>query len=294
MTRNRKREAYLMATGRGLTVRGDEMERALHRVRSAHARGMTFQQMERQTGVAWETFRGMTEPGRSFIRRSTLVSVSRLCFEAPDDHAWVDPTGLRRRLGALWLDGFTLPWLAEHLPFGNRNYFQAVLRGGKCVSGVQYANTVATAALYDKLDGVRPQDVGIGLRAQRFSAAFAAKRGCAARYCWDFDTIDDPTALPEWTGVCGTPFGRLVHQREGIPVCERCAKAPGVRFSPDRLKGLRIAQGLTHRALEDLTGCSNGVVHHWEAGRYKPSPAVLDRLLSALDATYEDVYEEEM
>lgn len=42
---------------------------------------------------------------------------------------------------------------------------------------------------------------------------------------WDDDTIDDPTALPEWTGYCGTDRGWWMHRQQDIPVCNGCETA---------------------------------------------------------------------
>lgn len=290
MTRNRKREEYLRATGRGLTVTGPELATLLARVRSCHARGMSYAQMERQTGVAQRTIARVSPPS---MRRSTFNRLAGLEFEEPDPHTWIDPTGTRRRLSALWADGYPLPWLAGRLPFASRGYLQGLIRGHKGKAGVRYDNARAVRLLYDKLAASAPGADGVDSRSSRYGQVFAAKRGLPGRACWDEDTIDDPEALPEWTGRCGTPYGRMLHRLEGTPLCSRCRGAAGrIRFSGACLRDLRLSRGLSQNALADQVGLTQGVVHHWESGRYAPRAASLEKLLSALDATIGDVYEE--
>ncbi|MER5694883.1 hypothetical protein ACWDBO_31235 [Streptomyces mirabilis] len=40
-----------------------------------------------------------------------------------------------------------------------------------------------------------------------------------------WDDIDDPNAVPEWTGRCGTDRGYWMHRRQRLPMCPRCEKA---------------------------------------------------------------------
>jgi hypothetical protein len=42
---------------------------------------------------------------------------------------------------------------------------------------------------------------------------------------WDDDTIDDPNAVPEYTGRCGSIVGALIHLRESIPMCPPCEQS---------------------------------------------------------------------
>lgn len=42
---------------------------------------------------------------------------------------------------------------------------------------------------------------------------------------WDDDTIDDPTATPDWTGHCGTDRGYWTHKLQKLPLCPPCTAA---------------------------------------------------------------------
>jgi DNA-binding XRE family transcriptional regulator len=296
--RLKKRREYLRLIGRPSLITGKDVERALNRARSFPARGMSYVQMAKQTGVHARTIAHAIDQNRPTMRRTVWEPLMAMRFEEPAPHIWVDATGTRRRLRALWLEGYPLPWLAARTGFGNRNYFQSIIRGTKGAAGIQYGNTRAVAELYDKLEGASPAGFGIDQRTGKFANAFARKKGCLPRAVWDDSTIDDPQALPDWTGRCGTRFGMAVHRREGIPVCQPCEEAytgelyPG--FSGARLRSLRERQGWSRKALaERVRGVDASTIQYWEGGRSIPSRQFkLDRVLDVLDATYEDVCED--
>jgi hypothetical protein len=97
--------------------------------------------------------------------------------------------------------------------------------------------------MYRKLALVKPEDHGIAEGAIVRAKTYARKAGWTATPgCWDEDTIDDPSAFPEWTGQCGTVYGFRVHYREGLlPVCEACSKARSVAR---RFPGLAALMGI--------------------------------------------------
>lgn len=53
----------------------------------------------------------------------------------------------------------------------------------------------------------------------------AARLGWAPPIAWDDDTIDDPDAIPDWTGHCGTDRGWWAHRDHAIPTCQPCRDA---------------------------------------------------------------------
>ena len=55
------------------------------------------------------------------------------------------------------------------------------------------------------------------------------------------------------------------------------------RFDPARLRGLRVAAGLTQRQLAARAGVVPGRIGDWERGRFRPEPPSLTRLAAALD-----------
>ena len=299
--RYRKQQVYLRQTGRPSRIPLADVERALHRVRSFHARGMTYVQMARQCGVPPRTLAEAARRGRAYMRRVTWQPLMTIRFEEPDPHAWVSPVGARRRLHAMWLDGYPLPWLAERLGYGDRSYLQAFIRGTKGARGIRYCNAQAVADLYSKLDGADPADFGIGKQSASFAATSARKRGCAPRAVWDEDTIDDPQAIPEWTGACGTPQGWRIHRREGIPVCAACEDKGDESepvFSPAKFRDLRVSKGFSQASLEEAVGAGNGLISMWERGEgwmYRSSTRrlqVLEKIMTQLDCTFDDISEE--
>lgn len=291
----RKKERYLRDTGRPMLVRGEPHQRMQRKIRSYHARGMSYVQMAAQTGLPERTVRESDASFRRGMKRATFTALAAMTFEEPEDHIWVPALGTRRRLGGLWRDGYPMPFLSDALEYGNRRYMQSVVIGDKASSYVRAKTRRDVEELSERLVGTTPEAFGIESRKVKFCRTFAAKRDLAPSHCWDSETIDDPLALPEWTGMCGTPDGALIHERDDIPLCRPCLLAGGSdrKFDGQKLKVLRLKHGLSQRKLEALLGLTKGHCHHWENGRYAPRKQVLARLLSALDATFEDVMEDE-
>jgi hypothetical protein len=173
-----------------------------------------------------------------------------------------------------------------------------MIRGSKGKSWVTWRTHKAVAGLYEKLEGRSPAEVGIGQRESRFAASFAAKKRVPTRRCWDEDTLDDPLSLPQWTGYCGTWIGWHIHQRDDIPECWPCAGAKPERpypgFDGARLKALRLKGGWSRKALAQAAGGMDAAtIQTWEDGRSRPARQFkLDRVLSVLDVSLEDVCEE--
>lgn len=295
--RRRKELKYLRDTGRPAEVYGRERAEAHRRVRSFKARGMSYRQMGDQTGLSTSTFSQIDDrfnvPGR--MLRDVYVRIMSMRFEPPNDSAIVPQTGTERRLRSLWYDGFPLPWLVEKAGVGNHSHFQKIVRG-QIVGGLRYRTVRAIEELYDGLADRKPQDFGIGTRIVRYCQTFATKQGGVPRSCWDSDTIEDPDAIPQWTGRCGTPLGNHIHKRDGVPMCPPCRQAgpmsgyPG--FVPAKLAALRARAGLSLREVQEASGVHARTINGWELGHYSPRQPRLDEVLSVLDATVEDVIEE--
>lgn len=292
--RRRRRELYLRETGRPLLVRGAERDRIVARLRSFQAQGMSRVQMARQVGMKERTLRNILLPEAVSLKRRTLVKLEKIRFEEPDPTAPVGPAGTRRRLGALWAEGFPVAWLAGQLDIGSREYIQALIRGSKGRVSVTWRTHKAVAGLYEKLEGRRPAEFGIDTRRERFSAAFARKKRIPPRHCWDADTIDDPEAFPEWTGACGTPSGRRIHNEGEIPLCPAC-EAVGReerRLSPELLRRARLRTGMSQVAFAREAGLKVDQYRSWESGRTKPRyRRQLDQVLVALDMTFDEITE---
>lgn len=296
-----KRQEYLRAVGlAGYVPAGPVQER----LRFLHdRRGVTFEVLAERTGVDRETvlmqYRGTNKAGK--VIRSCHMATERKVLGArfkPGDGAWFPSVGIRRRLQALAVQGFTAPFLADRLPVADYRILHNTLSGRKSKGLVRAEFADAVIALYDKLHDADPVAEGVLAQASSRCRNFARRHRYVPRSCWDPDTIDDPAAIPEWTGACGTWIGARAHTREGIPMCPACAPhdlgvtVPG--FSASKLRALRERSGLSRASLGELVGVNASTIQYWEEGRSVPEREwKIDKLLSVLDATFEDVTEEE-
>jgi hypothetical protein len=83
----------------------------------------------------------------------------------------------------------------------------------------------AVAAVYARYNSTSPGLCGVSHIHARAARDRAAAAGWAPPAAWDDDTIDDPDAVPQWTGHCGTTRGADLHERDGIPLCPPCQAA---------------------------------------------------------------------
>jgi hypothetical protein len=130
------------------------------------------------------------------------------------------PVGTRRRCHALVARGWPQQHLANHVGMTLANFGRMLSR-----PNVLVGRHLQVLAMYDALWNTDPAAAGatpVGISRAR---AYAVARGWAPPGGWDDDTIDDPTAVPDWTGVCGTPAGPSAHSRLGVPVCDPCRHA---------------------------------------------------------------------
>ena len=308
MTGTRRQERiweYLRETGRPTLLRYEtpEVQWAVSKIRSFNVRGMSLSAMGRQVGLAEDAITRLLREERPGIRRSTFEKIRRIEFDDQEGQlARVPLLGSQRRLRALRADGYPYTFLAEQLGMKrNSPVPQRILTGDKKSGGgrpVQFL--IAFTArnierLYEKLSVTDPVDMGVTPPGAAYARNRAAKLGYAPSSCWDPDTIDDPEAIPEWTGKCGTPEGHRIHKRDGIPMCAACEskgqREPYPGFDGELLRRLREKKGLTRPALAALAPSVNpATIQYWENGRSKPArQGKLDEVLSALDATLDDV-----
>lgn len=225
LRRQRKLRTYLNHIGQPVNVPEEKRLWAVRRIRSFRARGMTFVQMAEQSGVSQQTLCRLARRPYSRMRVYIWEGITRIGFEEPSPAAIVGPHGTRRRLQALWAAGYPMPWISERIGVANRRYVQLVVAGFRGTDGVAYRVAKATRLLYDEYGHRLPEDVGVVPRSAAFARTFAKKKGFAGPGCWDPETIDDPDAHPEWTGMCGTERGYQIHYRERIPYCPPCSRA---------------------------------------------------------------------
>lgn len=158
----------------------------------------------------------------------------------PSDLALIGATGTVRRLQALAVAGWPSRCLGAQL--GNARTRVPKLLRERHVT-VRTARRVA--ALYVRLSTVDPATHGATPEEIARVKARAAALGWAPASAWDEDRIDDPAALPEWTGHCGTTKGVALHERHGIPICPPCQGAitrRRLRNETHRLRALSTAR----------------------------------------------------
>lgn len=302
-----KRLAYLRDIGVGGYTSSTPVRA---RVRFLHDElGVTYDTIADRSGVDAETvkmhYRGYRWPDLAQVTTCTKGTERRILGArfSPSDGYRFPAVGIRRRLQALQAAGFTLA-VTSGLVERDTRQVHATMSGrtNKHFVTSPFAQAVITA--YDKLQYARPEDWGVAPRASAHALTRSRANSYAPPTCWDQDTIDDPDAVPEWTGACGTPLGYRIHRREGIPVCPPCQAADGARdkdapgglpgFSPGKLRALREDRGLSRRQLSDAVGVDDSTVYYWETGRSAPSRQnKIDLLLSVLGATIEDLCESE-
>lgn len=304
---SQERERYadkMRKMGTPLMVTPEEFAAAALLLEKARAAGMSDRMIVDQTGVPGSLPAKVRRGTISTMHRDTLEKLCRLRPERPPvfftptrgkvgGGTYVDSTGTVRRVQALRADGFPGRTLGDLLSVSYEAVAQ-LARSGRPV--VQHSTRLAVKELYTGLDGRWPCEFGVVEYAVGKCATYARRAGYVPRSCWDPDTIDDPAAIPDWTGRCGTRFGVAVHKREGIPVCEPCQEAytgelyPG--FSGELLRQLRVRRGMSRPALARDLNLNPATIQYWENGRNKPTrQGKLDEALSALDGTYEDVCE---
>lgn len=256
--------------------------------------------MAERSGVDVETlkmhYRGFRWPDKQpvvvcFKRTERLFLTAR--FSAGDGYRYPS-VGIRRRLQALQAAGFTLAVVASLVDDKDVRQIHATMCGKTNAHFVTapYATAIITA--YDKLYVAQPVDWGVTPRSVAYAKTVAAKNNYAPPGCWDEDTIDDPDAFPEWTGACGTLNGVRIHRRDGIPLCPACSNLEDGKpvFSIAKFQAVRASRGLTVGALERLAGTTAALVYHWEKGHSTPNQEHLERVLSVLDVTFEEVCED--
>ena len=293
--------------GTPLLVTPEEFDAALRLLDKARRYGMSDSMIGEQTGVNYTLPSKVRRGAIRTMHRDTFNKLMKLRPARPPvvhsekrgkvpSGAKVDSTGTVRRIQALRADGFPGHLLGEQLGVS----YEAVAQLAKTKRDLVLKSTrMDVARVYAELDGKTPADFGIPSNIIGKCSTWARRAGYAPRSCWDSDTIDDPEAFPEWTGFCGTPEGHRIHQRDGIPMCPACESKAADELYPGfnglLLRDLRESKGFSRQRLASAVGGINAsTIQYWETGRSRPvRQNKLDDVLSVLDATLEDVTEQE-
>lgn len=207
-----KRRRYLNATGRTLMVDTTPVAAHLRRLFDA---GAGWSQLAAATGCSSSTLHAIHTGRILECRRATANKI--LAVQAGDaiPHGRMLPAiGSIRRLHAL-------------LAAGHRCLDISAASGVEHSMISDLVNERLTATkrhVAERIDaGYRRLVNSTGTSAR--SKNRALRCGWAPPGAWDDDTIDDPNALPDWTGHCGTDRGWWTHRIEHIPVCQPCQTA---------------------------------------------------------------------
>lgn len=264
-----------------------------------HEWGMSYSDIAAKCGVPRNTLSTIInyQVGNKKTYRATEVAV--LAVQPSGDR--LSPVGVQRRLQGLWADGFPWRYMAEVGGCSTANLHFAGTRAyrGKNPPGVRFSRLVD--GVWQKLRYSDPADHGISPASIAFSKRSAARKGCPPSHCWDEDTIDDPRAIPEWTGACGTYQGYRIHKRDDIPACDPCCEARRLRkeldgrsqFNGPLLREVRERAGISGNALALEVGVNPSTITYWEKNRSQPKEDMLDRVCARLGVDPEMFYEEE-
>lgn len=147
--------------------------------------------------------------GQRTVHRENAAAL--LAVELP-----VTTIGLTRRLQALAVAGFTSTVVEAEIGCG-KTTVQALRQGDRNRRNrSKWAPEIVRA--YRALDGKNPADFGIARDVTRRQRMRFLRMGWAPAGCWDTDTIDVPSAIPEWTGACGTQLGYTRHRESKVDV----------------------------------------------------------------------------
>ncbi|MFJ9821125.1 hypothetical protein ACIRU3_38905 [Streptomyces sp. NPDC101151] len=313
--REQKRRAYLAAIGK--PALSADFHAAQAHIRTLYFEGgMSAEQMRRQCGVSTNIItsvirghRRVTRAGPEPIVRMRRTTIDRLLtvrYETPLDSkhgagARVPPQTTLRRLQALIAHGYNIKWLAAQNHRLTGQHLSALLTRTKGQRYIMATTAQAMTELYDKYHAVDPAHVGIRPGQIEQTRCAARRRGYAPPVCWDDDTINDPHAVPEWTGACGTPDGYLIHRRERLPLCPACAvfrtnhtspesALPDMEFSPLKLDQVLREPGRAPLRIARALGHPNGkTLDMWRQGTRRPQQRSLARLASVLGVCPEDL-----
>lgn len=221
--RRRKWCAYMSSTGRPQLVPADDARAHILKLCEA---GMSRNRIAQLSGASGSNVRRIARDEAKWVIRWTHDAILAVTYEEPTHHGGrVSAIGMRRRLGALRADGFPLSLIGDLVGVSLARIH--TLSTGDETFVYQHTHQMVADA-YDRI-GMKPVTDFRDVSAQPQATVRnrARKLGYAPRICWDDDTIDDPDAVPQWTGECGTVNGYRIHQRRRVPTCTACRKAHG-------------------------------------------------------------------
>jgi hypothetical protein len=276
--------------GKPRRVLPHEYRQAVEILKRAHdERGMTYRQIGYQLELCDSTLGKHLSGQGETMYRETYERILRLQPEMierqKDRHSGghVSLVGSQRRLRALMAMGWGMKTVAPIIGMDVRNLAKILLGKVRYV----YAATAEDIKIgYDKLITMDPFEHSPQISAVKNVKRQAAERLYPGPECWDDDTIDDPDAVPEWTGACGTAEGYYLHLKYEILIkwsnapsgkrrrvlCQPCVNARaeteglvnGVMTDEDAIKEA-LRNHRTHRDIAADFGVSTRTVQRYAA-----------------------------
>lgn len=202
----------LRLAGKPASLTRDEVAAVLDHIRACMAAGMSQSLIARKAGVAQSTVsRLLSRDDAGCLRQQgeRILTVRPGDFDDRSDRPSI---GTMRRIRGLYYVG--------HGPLAIREHAPITLTLITEIAGGQYSSvSPSTEAAVRHACNVLANIPGTSRQAR----ARALREGWAPLGAWD--DIDDPAAVPDWTGYCGTDRGWWVHQRQQLPMCVPCEQA---------------------------------------------------------------------
>lgn len=290
-----RRRNYFQAKGQPLRIRPDEMNRLLAHLRRLRNAGMSFGRIAELGGLNRTAVADAVNGRSKTVTRETYNKLMTVSPEpvGVDRGPLVPAVGTVRRLQALAAIGWGSGAVGERIGLDPANVGR--IRLGRQPT-VYAATAAAVTSTYAKLSCETPSAEGGRFRPELLRGT-ARRNRWAPPGCWDWDTIDDPDAIPEWTGACGTVAGPLIHRRERIPVCDACKadelqpapNARTLRFNYLMMRKLCEEKHITRRMLARDLNVSLDAVYRWWHGDRNPRDTVLPYLAARLGVTLHDL-----
>jgi hypothetical protein len=191
---------------------------------------------------------GRIHPVREIFRENE-ASVLAIEPEIPAERGGtrVNAIGTTRRVQALAAEGFPVSWVTEQIGATGRSFY-LVAQGKRKI--VYFSTAYKVKCLFEKLENhLDPAAHGIDPSKSKLTRTYAERGGYVRAAYWDWDTIDDPESIPQYTGYCGSTRGYRMHRASGIPQCPPCLAAVAAdqqarrerRAALDRAPGSTVA-----------------------------------------------------
>lgn len=229
---------------------------AQRRINIWRQKGISLDTIAERTGVSKAQIRHIQFGTRSWIRTSTHAKIMGARFTR-EDVSMFPAIGIRRRLQAFAAAGFSTVTVGDMIA-RDRKYVNALQTGKNGKEVILRPVGAAVLEAYEKYAFTSPLDLGQSDHATAYARNSARKNRWATFECWDDDTIDDPEAIPEWTGRCGTARGWQIHRDSRIFVSETVHKS---RDRGERVKLEVLCEPCNQAKLEH--GRGNAPMFEW-------------------------------